>query len=206
MTTTTSTPQALEGYVRDALRNNGGHKVSDLTDAQRERALTAPRDHSGLRGKALAEYVISGASLREQQAEAQRAREALEAAEARERRSAQASTRPSPYSDAVRAATKRARELRGGSHGIGPKQTATVREVVRKELGVSPKDQPDAGALVKIAGMESVAELFSVAAGEGDRTATKPLRPLGEKMGDDAWCKGRWLAAILAAWHEEITA
>jgi hypothetical protein len=109
------------------------------------------------------------------------------------------------YPDDIRAAVKAARELCAGTYP-GPKQHSHVRAVIEAKLR---HDVPDAPAmttnLVVIAsGVESVEALRAIARGEGDLEALAPLRPLGALMGQDAWCKGRKLAAILVAWAEQL--
>lgn len=55
-------PVVLEGYVKRAL-TTAGVKQEDLTAEQLERAFTSPVKHGGLRGKALALFIIEGQEL-----------------------------------------------------------------------------------------------------------------------------------------------
>lgn len=206
MSTTEDKPRtAAEKYVYDALRGQGV-KYADLTDEQRARALAAPEAHPGLRGKSVARWIVDGETLGDQLKQAENGRIVAQADEAARRRSeaAKASGATPPkseprYPENVRKAVKRANELRGKSHGAGPKQHVHVRAVVEKELGRAP----DVGGIVHVSGVGNIAELFSLCA-EAPREHLKVLRPLAEKMGDDPWCKGRHLAAALAAWTDEL--
>lgn len=223
-------PAAVKKYVLDALNKNG-HKFRDLPDATKKRATDAPDLVPDLRGKALAAWITETEApaeepapaaapepteeeaLRAELAELQEkgsergwsAREAkrMEAIRKALGETAAGEKKPAAsakYPEEVRAAVKRSNAIRGSSHGAGPKQHAHIRMVVVDQI----KGAATVAKLVELSGFDSVAALFSVASGEGDRTATKPLRPLAEKMGDDPWCKGRHLAAALAAWCEEL--
>jgi hypothetical protein len=201
MTATAERPKAAEKYVYDALRGYGV-KYADLTDEQRERALEAPEKHSGLRGKALAAFVVEGKDLKAQQAEARVQTELKAAARASDRASKAAGSRASAYAPEVREAVKIAASIRGKSHGAGPKQHQHVREVVLAELG---GDEPAApGILASVVGVKNAGE-FARLATTAPRGDLAVLRPIAAKMGDDPWCKGRHLAAALAAWAKQIS-
>src|SRR4051812_16438245 len=104
----------VQDYVAGALRRVGV-KVADLSDDQRARAETAPDQHSGLRGKSLAQFVLDGEGLSGQQKQASNDRIVREADEASKKRSeagkksaakangASGGARKSAYSDEVRA-------------------------------------------------------------------------------------------------------
>jgi hypothetical protein len=79
----------LEKYVRDAL-NKAGHRVDELDDTQRERAVSAPTTKAGLRGKSLAAYVMDGNGLATQARDAQTQRDLKAAEDKRTKRSAAA--------------------------------------------------------------------------------------------------------------------
>lgn len=197
-------PRAAEKYVLDAVRAVG-EKYRELNDDQRERALAAPERKRGLRGKALGRWIVDGEDLAAQEKRAGQERATKDASETAARRSAAAKNGGrSQYPDEVRAAVKRSNEIRGKSHGAGPKQHVAVRRVVAKETTGSVTGTPTKKQIVEASGAASIAELFAMASGEADREVLKKLRPLAEKMGDDPWCKGRHLAGALAAWTEEL--
>lgn len=215
MSATAEKPRtSAEKYVYDALRGYGV-KFNELTEEQRARALAAPEAKPGLRGKSVARWIVEGESLREQasKAETERARQGAEQASANRSEAARASGRTPPksepkYPQPIRDAVKRANEIRGKSHGAGPKQHVAVREAVVSEL-VTSGGLPDAEAvptvaqIVKLSGAKNLAHLFALAA-EAPKDELKVLHPLAQKMPDDPWTKGRHLAAALAAWTDEI--
>lgn len=202
----------IEEYVLYALRK-ADIKVGDLTEEQRARAVEAPSESggkAGLRGDALVAWITDGLNGKQQVAEARKARELARSQQATENRSAAQKAAgnkppkpkaPSKYSDEVRAAVKIANEIRDAKgHGAGPKQHQHVRDVITKEMGGAPKD---AGALLAFVGVKK-GDLVAIANGKADREAMKVLLPTAEKMGDDPWCKGRHLAAELAAWAQQL--
>lgn len=194
-----------EKFVYDALQKNG-FKFKDLTEEQRARALAAPTEKAGLRGKALATWIVDGLSIGQQvqQGRAQVQQEqSAKRSEAAKARGQKPPARESKYPQDVRDAVKRSNAIRGKSHGAGPKQHVAIREVVTRELA-SQQAEPTPLNLARLAGFKSIAELFAAAAGEADRAALKGMQPLAAKMGDDPWCKGRHLAAALAAWAEQL--
>jgi hypothetical protein len=204
-TAETTQDPVLDRKVYDALRKEGV-KYSELSPEQSERARSAGKEHAGLAGKALVAWIVDGKDLKEQTKEAEGAREVKAAAAKAEKAERAPSRRSSAYPQDVRDAVKRANEIRGKSHGAGPKQHATVREVVRKSLGVPPSKSPTVDQLVAASGAGSLAKLTKLANGTAGREDLKALQPLAKLMGDDAWCKGRHLAAALVAWAEQIKA
>lgn len=191
-----------------------GEKFAELTDEQKTRAARADSEKSGLRGKALGRWIIGGGAALEQDRQAGRESADRKATEAKAARVEAAKDAPSrqekaaartAYPDNIRAAVKRANAIRGKSHGAGPKQHVHVRDAVTRELAAQ-KAEPTPLALAQLAGFKSVAELHAAAAGEVDRKDLAVMHPLAAKMGDDQWCKGRHLAAALAAWGEELQA
>ncbi len=196
--------------VTGAALRREGHKISDLNPEQRERAGNAGDEKPGLRGKALVAWIIDGEDLPLQQKKAEQGREVRQAAATEKRRSDGAKkagtggSRPK-YPEDVREAVKIVHKLKGTSNGSpGPKQHVHVRNVVAKSLGAEGPDEIVKAAVVEASGAKSVAALKRLATGEADRSELKVLHPLAAKMGDDAFCKGRNLAAILTAWTEQL--
>lgn len=107
------------------------------------------------------------------------------------------------YPDDVRVAVKLSNQIRGKSHGAGPKQHVHVREVVRAELKAQ-QAVPTPQNVAKLAGFGSVKDLRAAASGDMPRDGLKAMKPLASRMGDDPWCKGRHLAGALAAWAEQL--
>jgi hypothetical protein len=108
------------------------------------------------------------------------------------------------YPDDVREAVRAVYEIKGSKDGSpGPKQHVHVRKVVTKQVG----HDPSKAEVVKASGFSSYAALRKAAKpekkGGASREELKAIRPLAEKMGDDAFCKGRNLAAILVAWADQ---
>lgn len=208
---TTADPQektaqpTVQRRVLDALSKKG-YKYSELTDEQKARAQACPE--KGFDGAMLVAHVVEGKSFNEVAAEGD-----AKAAQAKATRKPAASgsgaakaPRSSAYPQDVRDAVKRANEIRGKSHGAGPKQHATVREVVRKSLKLSATKNPTVDQIVEVSGAGSLAKLTKIANGTAGREDLKALQPLAKLMGDDGWCKGRHLAAALVAWAEQIKA
>lgn len=203
--TITQTP-TVHRSVLDALQKQGV-KYSDLTDEQKARAQAAPE--KGFDGKMLVAHVVDGKSFDEVQQEGDAAQKAAKKAAPRKSAAAKSNgsaSTASKYTQDVRDAVKRANEIRGKSHGAGPKQHATVREVVRKSLSLSATKNPTVDQIVQASGAGSLAKLTKIANGSAGREDLKALQPLAKLMGDDGWCKGRHLAAALVAWAEQIKA
>lgn len=207
---TTAPPQdpnagpAVPRKIYDALVK-AGHKWSDLTDEQKARALETPE--KGYDGAMLVAHIMDGKSFDELVKEGDaKAKTAKAAKPAKAAGSGAKAPRSSAYPQDVRDAVKRANEIRGKSHGAGPKQHATVREVVRKSLKLSATKNPTVDQIVEVSGAGSLAKLTKIANGSAGREDLKALQPLAKLMGDDGWCKGRHLAAALVAWAEQIKA
>lgn len=207
-------PKAVAEHVRNALRTQGV-KVKDLTDEQRERALAASDEnggHYGLRGKSVAEFVLDGAGLRAQEKVA-RDNALLAASQAEhERRSAAAKAAgikpprrvsyPPEIAEAVKAAKKTAPG--GREYGPGPKHHMAVREVVAKELKLDADDKPAKQQVLDVAGFAGEKELRAAADGKNrDALKTDAFLALSAKT-PKSWAQGRDLAAILAAWIEQL--
>jgi hypothetical protein len=196
---------AVSKKVSDALRRQGV-RVADLDPEQRARAADPDGAHKGgLRGKALANWIVGGDAANQGEVDEDRRARQVERQAARERKAQEAGTpgkRASAYPAEVRQAVKISNGIRGKSHGGGPKQHQHIRAVVVGELGGQPGNGDALAALVGV----SRAELTALADGSADRESLKALRPLAEKMGDDSWCKGRHLAAALAAWAQQLDA
>lgn len=194
----------VQRRVLDALSKKG-FKYSELSDEQKARAQACPE--KGYDGAMLVAHVVEGKSFGEVAAEGD-----AKAAKAKGTRKPAAGSgaakapRSSAYPQDVRDAVKRANEIRGKSHGAGPKQHATVREVVRKSLKLSATKNPTVDQIVEVSGAGSLAKLTKLANGTAGREDLKALQPLAKLMGDDGWCKGRHLAAGLVAWAEQIKA
>lgn len=206
----TAEPSApkLERYVSDAVRA-AGTKAADLTDEQRARALDAPNTKKGLRGKALAEYVLDGKTSAPKPKE----REARKSTEKKERKP----RANSAYGPEIHEAVKKAKSMAAKKPGLdpakhvpaaGPIQHHKVRTVVSKEIEASGKEVTADTVLEIASGGEdrpmTVAQLRKIASFESDKASLKPLRALGGKFGTDGWSKGRYLAGILAVWAEEL--
>lgn len=112
--TTTKGPQgALERFVREALTNNGT-KVAELTVEQRVRAVAAPTEKAGLRGKALHAWIMDAKNGRDVIAE-QRAQDA------KEQRAESTAKRVSSSRDPEAAALAvKAKEFAGVKSPFGP--------------------------------------------------------------------------------------
>lgn len=211
---TTARPPALQNYVRDAIRT-AGMKVADLTDEQRQRAQEAPDVKGGLRGKDLGTYILEGETgLKDARAKA--------AANGKPKRKARAAS--NRYPEWVPPAVARGRHLAGqkdGSGGdetmayAGPIQHKKVRQLVAKEILGADVDEKTGEAtgwldgitkddIIKASGCSSLKSLREVATFKAGRDAMRPLRPLGAKFGNDGWAKGRFLAAVLVVWAEDI--
>lgn len=204
MSTTAQGP-TVHRSVMDALAKEGV-KYSELTDEQKGRAQAAPE--KGFSGKMLVAHIVEGKSFDEVQQEGDAKEKAAKSKPGKSGGSAAKASnggaRKSAYPQDVRDAVKRANEIRGKSHGAGPKQHATVREVVRKSLGVAPSKNPTVDQVIEVSGAGSLAKLTKIANGQAGREDLKVLQTLAKTMGDDAWCKGRHLAAALVAWVEQI--
>lgn len=195
----------LEGYVRDAL-HGVGMKVSDLTDDQRARAADAPEKNAGLRDKELTAYILDGKDP------------AVKAPKQKKPRAARAVTPRAnkKYPEDIMSAVARARTLseakdpekaaRGEHIGYaGPAQHQKVRafvtQMIEGEGGTVSRD-----LVLAASGVKSVRQMRDIATFKADREAMKPLRGIGSAFEKDGWAKGRYLAAILTVWLEDIDA
>lgn len=207
--TTTGRP-ALEGYVRDAIRS-AGMKVADLNDEQRARAEAAPDQKGGLRGKDLATFVLEG----ETGLADARAKATADKPKAKRKPRAPSNR----YPEWVPPAVARGRHLSGqkdGSGGdetlayAGPIQHMKVRKLLAKEFGGSVDEKTGhlegvtKEQILEAADIKSMKALKEIATFKAGRDAMRPLRPLGAKFGTDGWAKGRFLAAILVVWAEDL--
>lgn len=117
------TTNVLQKYVRDAI-NKAGHKVDELDNGQRARAVTAPQRKAGLRGKALAAYVMDGTSLTDQAKDAQVQRDLKTAEDKRTKRSDSAKAaknqKPAPLSAADKEAARTASASKPPRPGMSP--------------------------------------------------------------------------------------
>lgn len=198
---------AVSKKVADALRRQGV-KVADLSPEQRARAADPDGAHKGgLRGKALANWIVGGDAANQGEVEESRRARKSEAQAARAAKAP--GKRESAYPPEVREAVKLSNAIRNTSHGGGPKQHKRIRDAVVAGMGGAPKDS---GALAAFVGVKRD-ELVSLADGTADREALKALRPLAEKIDEsikpdkpDPWTHGRHLAAALAAWAQQLDA
>jgi hypothetical protein len=82
----------------------------------------------------------------------------------------------------------------------GPRQHLRIRDEVTRELGtVTP------AAIVKAAGVNYRA-LKGIATWTASREAMKPFRPMSRRFADDSWATGRYCAAVLVAWIDQLRA
>lgn len=199
---------ALQRYVRDALATVGT-KVADLSDEQRERALSAPTDRPTLRGKDLASFVMGGDERLEADREMRRV--AAESKRSARKPTPRASNNPEWVAPAVtRGRHLSAQKMNADGSGpagdnttayAGPIQHIKIRKVVTEKLGGEvTKDK-----ILELAGMKSARALRDIATFKSGRESLRPLRPLGTEFGNDGWAKGRYLAAVLTVWIEDLS-
>jgi hypothetical protein len=93
------------------------------------------------------------------------------------------------YSPELKAAAKRAEELRGKARTVGPVQVQRVQSAL---AGRKPLDA--LGMTIK--------DATAYAGGSADVKASDKLKELGTEMADP-FCRGRGAAAILLALHEQ---
>lgn len=197
----------LVRYVRDAIASVGV-KVADLSDEQRDRALTAPDSKAELRGKDLASYVLGGDS------QLGTDREARRVASENKRSARKPSPRESNYPEWVASAVTRGRHLSAqkmGTNGDGPVGDGTtayagpIQHVkIRKVVTGKVTGEPTKEAILELAGVKSTKALRDIATFKAGRESLRPLRALGTEFGNDGWAKGRFLAAVLVVWIEDI--
>ena len=213
-TTGTGPSGGLPNYVRDALRVRKV-KVGDLTSDQRGRADEAVEHKQGLRGKQLAAWIIEGTTPGDTIAESRDNVQKIGAKARSERARARTSTR---YPEWVAPAVQSARKLSGQKPGTpnpeltnayaGPAQHIKIREFVTKRLGEEEMDVTSENVLA-LSGVPSMKALREIATFRSDRASLKPLQPLGTNFVNDdkrpdGWARGRFLAAVLFVWIEEL--
>ena len=184
-------PGVGEATVAKALDDSGIDRDAKPTQEQALRTGVAQAgDKAGLRGRALALWVITGESAGNG---ATKVADKLAAP-----KSAPKAVKPSKrsaYPPEVTEAVRLAKQARGTTHGApGAKQHV----LVRAELGKNPT----AADILKVAGVKSEKALRAIADGSSDREAIKVLHPLAAKF-EDPFCKGRNLASILVASLEQ---
>lgn len=222
--TSNGQPDEVDRKIREAL-SKAGVKVADLTDEQRARALEAPKTKAGLvngRGAktSLVTFILEGKDSKTQTDEAR-------AKGGKKKKAARTSTR---YEDWVQPAVERGRKLSGGRPDkdtgkpvgdetmayAGPIQHIKIRKVFGKKFGDKVTDggtvtggntTPD--KILELAGGEEGAMSFKmlkeIAQFKDDTKAPlRRLRPLGKEFGEDGWAKGRFLAAVLVVWIEDL--
>lgn len=193
----------LAPYVLDAL----GDDAATLDADQLARAADAPNSVGGLRGKELRTHILEGP-------EARKAAKEKRKSEKGKRKGGGAGSRAigRGHDPWVGEATTRAKAysakkpgLAEGAHvpAAGPVQHVKVRHVVEKKLAEQNKPVT-ADNVLEVAGGISLAELKRIATFESEKPSLKPLRELGSEFGKDGWSKGRYLAAILAVWVEDL--
>lgn len=207
----TATPEAptrapkIERYVRDALRS-AGISAADLTEDQRQRALDAPAKKAGLKGKAVSLYVLEGTEANKNDVANSKATAKPKKVKAeRVRRN---TNHPEWVADAVRRAKAMSAQkpgLEDANHvpAAGPIQHIKVRAVVTKAIE-SAGGEVTRETVLEQAGVPSVKALKDIATFKSNRESLKPLRAIGSQMNKDGWAKGRYLAAILAVWAEDL--
>jgi hypothetical protein len=207
-------PTGLQNYVRDAIRS-AGMKVADLSDEQRERAVSAPDVKGGLRGKDLGTYILEGESGLES------ARNKAKADKPKATRKPRAAS--NRYPEWVPTAVARGRHLSGQKENsggdetlayAGPIQHMKVRKLIAKEINPSVDEKAGEAngwldgvtkeKILEAAECKSAKALRDIATFKAGRDAMRPLRPLGAKFGNDGWAKGRFLAAVLVVWMEDL--
>lgn len=93
-----------------------------------------------------------------------------------------------------------------------PRQHIAIRKVVTEKFGGPDAVTPD--AILRLPGIKSAKALTEIAVVAADRSAMVPMRPLSAECGKasgiggnlDGWAAGRYLAAALVAWIEELRA
>lgn len=183
-------PGVGEATVAKALDDSGIDRDAKPTEEQAFRTGVAQAgDKAGLRGRALALWVITGESAGNG---ATKVADKLAAPKSAPKSAPKAVTsKRSAYAPEVTEAVRLAKQARGTTHGApGAKQHV----LVRAELGKNPT----VADILKAAGVKSEKALREIADGSSDREAIKVLHPLAAKF-DDPFCKGRNLASILVA-------
>lgn len=203
MTATTTEKRAgLQTYVREALRNNGNVKVADLTPEQHIRALAAPEQKAGLRGKALAIWIMAAQNASQQ---IQDARDAEKAASRKSGNQAapRVSKRAAQYGEAVVQRSKIARSIEGYKNPASLKQHKALEETVDRLLGkasadVTPED------LFGLVGVADERELLLFAQSKGG--STKGFKTMMTEIPDEVDIRPRHIAASMLSWIRQMEA
>jgi hypothetical protein len=82
----------------------------------------------------------------------------------------------------------------------GPIQHVKIRKVASEKIGGEPTKEQ----VLELAGVKSAKALRDIATFKSGRESLRPLRSLGAEFGNDGWAKGRYLAAVLVVWLEDI--
>jgi hypothetical protein len=123
------------------------------------------------------------------------------------------------YPEWMKGAVKRSRVLAGGRIDRktgkacgpdtlsypGPRQHLAIRTRVSEMLKEKALDVT-ADNILALTGVKSHATLKKIATWTAPKEAMKPMRPLSAEFSDDSWAIGRYLAAALVAWCEELKA
>lgn len=119
------------------------------------------------------------------------------------------STTQTKYTPEIRGAVKFARSLHAKNPALEGQRAGAasagqhVRVRARVTELIDGPVTPD--AIVRLAGVRSQKALAEIASYSTGKEALVALRPLSKgEFGDDAWCQGRYLAGILAAWIAEL--
>jgi hypothetical protein len=201
--TTTEQPE-LDQSVIDALAKQG-EKVDELTDEQRARAVEAPTKKKALRGKALVGYILTGNGTREQaQKDTAKSAGGKSAAKAKP-------AKADKYGPGIQAAADRANVLLrsgkdGNEHVPSPVTHEKVRAILTAALKKDGKSVTSASVLA-LSGVKSQKLLREIASWQAPRSELKPLREVATTVNAPkalSWAHGRYLAAILAVWIDDL--
>lgn len=199
MTSTTEQAQpqgALEQYVRDAIRSVG-IKAADLTPEQRERAMAAPKEKAGLRGKSLGTWIAEAKNGREQVAEAQAERKETQRKET-QRKNITASSDP----DAKRICIE-AKEFAGVKSPFSPKEGREFLDGFELSSIAGPSDARQTITIKnKLAGVEAtlfIEEVRAFAKGTLEAADAKTaVRAAMSELAKETTLWGRKLAAFIS--------
>ena len=124
--------------------------------------------------------------------------------------------RASKYPPEIVAAVAKARHLSGHKKGAdgkplgdktvayaGPKEHVMVRTRVTELLTKDSKEVTAANVLA-LTGIKSQKLLREIATFEADKTAMAPMRKLSAEFRGDNWAMGRYLAAIVCAFIDDL--
>ena len=185
--------------VAKALDDSGIDRHAKPTEDQALRTASAQAgDKAGLRGRALALWVITGESNGNGATKAaDKVAAAVEAPKTAPKAVKSVSKKAAKYPVEITEAVRLAKEARGTTNGApGAKQHVMVRKAVGNAT------VPE---ILKAAGVKSEKQLRAIADGSSSKEDVALLRPLGQTI-PDPFCKGRNLASMLVALIVQVKA